>query len=399
MKTELMQTNRIQVLKNAFFFCAYTIWMIRMFVKTTFFYSVPLVQAWNDYALDVVILLCIAAAVLDFELKIKEILLLFAICLFYWIAYATGAGGILGGTILLYAGRKVPYRKIVAYTFVLLGGLLIFTVCSSLLGVIENHMFVQEGGRIRYGVGFLYCSYASHYLLLFFMLYFVVRKRVRIYEVILLIALNIGGYLITDTKTDMISLGLMLIVTAFLRLLRAKKKVLQMLSYVMATIPFFFWGISLYTAKAFNWSSESWVKLDYVLNGRLALGNKALQEYPIRVFGQKIHWIGGSAMVKDPTLIYNYVDNNYLSVTLQMGVLFAFFMCLAYGRAAYVAIRKEQFALAAGLFVFMVVGLVNPEMRNLLYNTFLLVLLKPADQFEGIEKWKPKKEWKMKENG
>ncbi len=399
MKTEQMQLSQVQILRNSFFFVAYTIWMLRTFIKTTFFYSAPLVQAWNDRALDIVILICIAAIAVDFEVKYKEILLLCFICLFYWIAYATGAGGILGTVLLVYAGRKVPYRKIVCYTFVLLSGLLIITVCSSLLGVIENHVFVQYGGRVRYGVGFLYCSYASHYLLLFFMLYFVVRKRVRLYEVMLLIALNIGGYFVTDTKTDILSLVMMLLGTAFLRLLRSKKRVLQILSYILFLVPFAFWGLSLYMAKAFDWMVPFWLKLNFALNGRLDLGSKALQEYPIRLFGQKIRWVGGSAMVKDPTLTYNYVDNNYLSVTLQMGVLFAFFMCLAYGRAVYVAIQKEQFALAAGIFVFMVIGLINPEMRNLLYNTFLLVLLKPADQFEGIEIWKPRKEWKMKENG
>ena len=383
--------KRVQTIKNSIFFLAYTIWMVRAFVKTTFYYSASLVQTWDDRALDAVILLCILVVAMDFKVNLKETLLLFLICLFYWLAISTGAGNVLGTLILVYAGRKVPYRKIVGYTFVLMGFLLVFTVGSSLLGIIENHKFVQEGDRVRYGLGFLYCSYASHYLLLFTMLYFVVRKRVRIYEVVLLLGLNFAGYFFTDTKTDILSLAMMLVATVVLRLLRNKKKALNVLSYVGALVPFAFWAISVAAVKYFDETSALWKRLDKILNNRLTLGSRAYLEYPIRMFGQKIRWIGGSAKLKDPSLEYNYVDNSYLMMTLQLGVVFTFFMCLAYGRATYVAIQKQQLALAAGLVVFMVIGLINPEMRNILYNTFLLVLLKPADMFEGIETWRPRK--------
>lgn len=377
---------KIPKCRNILFLIAYTIWMVRVFFNTTYFYTAPMFVTFKEYAFDAVLLICLFCIVLDFEVKIREIVLLFAVCFFYCICRANGAVSFSGAFVLIYAARKVEFEKIAKWTCVLMGALFCFVVGASFLGVIENHVFIQEAGRTRYGLGFVYCSYASHYLLLFFMLYFVLRKRIRWYEVLLLIAANVLGFMATDTKTDMISLVLMLATMLILHMFREKKRWRNVFSGVVFLLPFLFWGISIYTAKKFTWLSEDWASLNQMLNGRLDLGNKALAEYPLRLFGQKISWVGGSAMIKNPTKVYNYVDNNYLAVTLQMGVLFAFFMCLVYARAACLAIQKNQIAIAAGLIVFMVVGLVNPEMRNLLYNTFVLVLLKSAKDFEGAKK-------------
>ena len=202
---EQNQEKKIQIVKRVFFYVAYTGWMLRAFLNTTFFYSSSFARNWNEIALDIVVFLCVIMIAMDFRVCCKEIALLFVVCLCYWIANAVGSAGIGGALFLVYVGRNLPYRKIACYTMVLLGMLLLFTVASSWFGIIENHVFLQAEGRVRYGLGFLYCSYASHYLLLFFMLYFVVRKRVRWYEIVLLLVLNMLGYAMTDTKTDVLS--------------------------------------------------------------------------------------------------------------------------------------------------------------------------------------------------
>lgn len=393
---EQIQSKKIADIRNGLFLAAYTIWIVRAFFNTTFFYENPLFVGFRKYALDGVIYICLLCVILDFAFELKEVALMFLICLLFCIARANGAGSLAVALLLIYAARYVPFRMIIKWSVALEAVLLTFVVTSSLLGIIENYKYVQGGTRVRYALGFVYCSYASHYLLLFFMLYFVVRKRIRWFEIALLLVLNGIGYMATDTKTDIISLVLMLAGTVILRLLYHRKKVLRWVSYGTIAVPFLFWGISMWAGKAFNMAVPVWQKANQFLNGRLQLSSDALQTYPIHLFGQKIQWVGGSAKMKDPSLVYNYVDNNYLSVTLQLGVVFAFCMCLVYGRAMYISIQKNQLALATGLFVFVVIGLVNPEMRNLLYNTFLLVLLKPAEQFEEIESWQPREK---KENG
>lgn len=376
MKVEQIQSDKVQRIRNGLFLAAYSIWMLRAFFNTTYFYSAPLFVRFEEYALNVSVFLGLLCLVPDFEFRIKEIAGVFLGCLLFWCAYANGSQGVAVSVVLICAARRVPFRKIAKWTVVMLGCLLTFVVVSSLLGVVENHVFVQEGGRTRYGLGFLYCSYASHYLLLFFMLYFVLRKQVRLYEVGLLLVLNIAGYAVTDTKTDMISLAMMLAVMLVLKGFEKKERIRRWISYLAFLVPFFFCGVSMFVGQMYRSDSPVWQKMDAVLNNRLWLSAQALEIYPIPLFGQKIKWVGGSAKLKNPDLVYNYVDNNYITVVLQMGVLFAFFMCLFYGRAAYAAIRDGKIALAAALIVFMVVGLVNPEMRNLLYNTFILVLAK-----------------------
>ncbi len=390
MKVELIQSNKMQRIKNSLFLAAYTIWMLRAFLNTTFFYSAPWFQWWKESALSATLFVCLACVVFDFSFEIREVGILFLVCLMYWVSYATGSHGFAVSIVLMYAARRVAFDQIAKWTVVLQTTLLVFVVTSSLLGVIENHIFVQAENRVRYGLGFLYCSYTSHYLLLFFMLYLVLQKKILWFQMILLLLVNAVGFIATDTKTDIISLALMGVMTFILRAIYQKKRILRGISYVAFSIPFVFWMLSLWVCSAYDFASPMWQRLDGILNQRVKLGYHALQMYPIRMFGQKIKWVGGSAMVKDPSLVYNYVDNNYVTVTLQMGAVLAFFMCFLYGRAIYLSIQKKQLALAAALFVFMVIGLVNPEMRNLLYNTFWLVLLKPSEQFETIESWIPR---------
>lgn len=385
---EQKQEKIIQIANNSFFFAAYTIWMFRAFFNTTYFYQASWLERFNLHALDAVWVLCVFCIVLQFRFEWKELLLLFLVMSSYWICNATGVVSFSVAVFLIYAARGISFRKIAIWTVVMQACLLAFVVTCSLTGVIENHIFWQYGVndvRCRYGLGFLYCSYTSHYLLLFLMLYLVVRKRVRWYEMVLLLGLNIAGFLATDTKTDMLSLALMCATVVILKFLCIKKVDLRKISYLAFSVPFLFWVASFVMAKLYDPTSANWIKLNRILSDRLLLSHQALVDYPIHLFGQKIKWVGGSAMIKDPTQIYNYVDNNYISVMLQRGVLFTFLMCLSYGRALYISIKKNQLAMAAGLFVFTVVGLVNPEMRNLLYNTFMLVLLKSEKQFEELE--------------
>lgn len=383
---EQIRQNRIQIIKNILFFSAYTIWILRAFLNTTYFYQEQLVDWFSANALDVVWLLCILCVAVDFSFERKEILLLSLVVFFYWTCSATGVAGFPTSILLIYAARSISFRKIASWSLFFQACLLTFVVACSLNGVIENQIFMQ-GERVRYGLGFLYCSYTSHYLLLFLMLYLAISKKIRWYETVLLLAINVIGFRATDTKTDILSLVLMVMVLIILRVFEKKKTCMNIIAYGVLLIPFLFWAFSIWLAVAYDGASDLWLTLDQILNNRLHLGHQAFLDYPPQMFGQKIRWIGGSALTKNPELFwyYNYVDNNYLSITLQRGVLFAFFMCLAYGRAAYLSIRTNQMALAAGLIVFMVIGLVNPEMRNLLYNTFLLVLLKSKEQFEEMK--------------
>ncbi len=396
-KMEVMPSDKMTIIKNSLFFTAYTIWTVRALINTTFFNTADLYAAYQKQALYVVILLCMLTVAVDFRFQIREIGVLFLICLFFWISYSNSSLAYAASVALIYAGAGLSFRQVIKWSLVLKGALLVFVVSCSLLGVIPNYPFVQAIDRIRYGLGFIYCSFTSHYLLLFSMLYIVLRKRIRWFELVLILGLNYAGFLVTDTKTDLLALGLMLTVTIFLRLFYNKKKVLHVFSYIAFAVPFVFCVVSYWIAKSFDMTSPIWLKADQILNHRIGLSFNALQTYPVYWFGQNIEWVGGSAFLKDPTSVYNYVDNNYLTVLLQFGIVFTFFMCFVYGRAIYISIRKNQLALAAALFVFMVIGLVNPEMRSLGYNTFLLVLLKPADQFEGIELWKPRKE-RMKDH-
>jgi len=107
---------------------------------------------------------------------------------------------------------------------------------------------------------------------------------------------------------------------------------------------------------------------------RIALMFWAWNEYGATWFGQRIKWIGASVLKDNPDLAYNYVDNAYVQAFFSYGTVFAVLLCLGWGIVLYRTMRKGQYVMASVILVVLIHGLINPQMIELAYNPFFLLL-------------------------
>lgn len=79
----------------------------------------------------------------------------------------------------------------------------------------------------------------------------------------------------------------------------------------------------------YNPQNTIYFQLNKLLSGRLALGQNAMSEYGISLFGKDIEWIGFN-MEETLRGTYNYVDCSYVKILLDHGILFLGIVLLAY---------------------------------------------------------------------
>ena len=135
--------------------------------------------------------------------------------------------------------------------------------------------------------------------------------------------------------------------------------------------------ISFISSVFYNGNSSLFSKLNQLLSQRLLLGNNALSYYGLKMFGQKIEWIGsgGSGIYRTFDQIdYNYVDCSYLQYALSFGIVFMLVMILLYMLAIkheYLENRNYSLFIFAVIFV---ISIIEPRLLNIQMNPFILLL-------------------------
>ena len=114
------------------------------------------------------------------------------------------------------------------------------------------------------------------------------------------------------------------------------------------------------------------MKLNDLLSGRLQLQQKAIRTYDWTLFGQKIDWVGNVVRLQTGKE-YNYVDNSYMHVGLENGLLYLALALLLYVVIMYRAWKADDLYLIWITIFIMTISLTEPRLLELTYNPFPLL--------------------------
>ena len=142
-------------------------------------------------------------------------------------------------------------------------------------------------------------------------------------------------------------------------------------------MPFLMCAFTLLIVKIYNWYNPVWRAADRFLSYRLGLMQIAYLNYGIHPLGQSIHWVGYDyksvlTVVQEP---YNYVDNSYLQIAFNNGLLFLFSVLCLYSYGIYKAEQKRNYYLVFIYIIILVLSLTEPRLMNFAYNPFPLIAL------------------------
>ncbi|WP_462399555.1 hypothetical protein [Lacticaseibacillus pantheris] len=270
-------------------------------------------------------------------------------------------------SIVLASSIGVNFASILDYYIPLRFFELASVVIAARLGFINDE--VSGDGRNRHNLGFYWSSFAP-YMLFFLVLLCVQRYKGKLSGWVVLGSLIVNQYLfyMTDTKTPYLLTLLAIFVWFTLKysshirhLVMLLGKPLGIVLFPVLTVINVF--LSLTQAKG--------SVLDKMVAGRFALGNTALSDYGVGIFGQRIF---AHVHPEGPLESYFTIDSGLLRLLIQFGMIAFILYC---GALAILMIRLanegDVFTISV-VFLVILSGFSDPWNLYVDFDVFLLLI-------------------------
>ena len=369
--------------ENIFCFC-YATYLIFSLCSTTFlfqYYDVYVYRAIK--AIYVLLLFYIEFRDKSFN---QSRIIGIVLCLLLYLN-ASYIGGVLSDSLsilLLYTSRHARFEKIARLTNVISIGVLLVVIILAKTGVIEN--YISTGRATREYLGFLYCLFPSVILFNITCLTLYLSRhdqgRSVVAKITLLVLGNVLIYSLTVSRLSfMCSIFLILCFCLFkvlpgsLEKMSGNKayKILSNYSYVISCV------LSVLATILYN-PEISWMsKLNHTLEGRLSLETTSFYRYGFNLFGIKdIPWVGAGLnqygqLTKGE---YLWVDNLYIHITQQLGIVFMLVILILITVALVKCYQKKKYLTVFILGLISLRCLIDDLQMHLFYNTFLFIIPK-----------------------
>ena len=315
---------------------------------------------------------------LTIELNRKYLLVyLLVLCLFAFVGLKVKylRDLIILGYLTLEA-RNISFRKIIKVNVVIVGVIAVTTLMLFYCGMfksVDTSTFREDGITRRLSLGFGWTTYAPNLFMSFVLgvLFLRPSRKYRWFLIFVLILINYYLYKATNTKAvyyeTFILLVLYIIVEQFHFDITKPKlfRAVLPLAFIVGA------GLALWMSAKYNENNAIMSAINRLTTYRLSLTHKALELYPIRLFGNAIEWVTGVDLAQDT---YFYVDSSYMLIIIQYGLLvFAYIILLFTLIIRHFVYRKDNVALVC-LVVIAVHSITDPQLFNVVYTPYLLAL-------------------------
>ena len=367
------------------FFLALGIWIVRTFLATTLFLAQ--IEPVRPKPLLAVALALVAIGEARRTQDLRAALGIGAVALAGISFLSSGAFDLLAGTVFIYAARNIEFARIARFCLALVSVLLSFVVLSSLLGIVEDHVWGlgNPHERLRHGLGFRYVTFPTHYFLEIVLLYgYVRRERSSGFVIAILLALDCWIFAMTGSRNSFLLSAFFLIFLLVMRLEAARRLYTPRLQRITAAWIYPVGAVGSYVlARSFTYASPSLNRLNSILSNRLAQTHASLERYGVTFFGQHIRFMGNGLDAEGNQVKaqgggnydYNFIDNSFMGILVNNGVVILIVAVAAFTVLGIASARRNDRYLSAILFVTAIHSMIDPQLLDLTYNTFLLLLL------------------------
>jgi hypothetical protein len=278
--------------------------------------------------------------------------------------------------LFIYCGRKIRFEKIAKVTMTVSSFVFLFVILSGYIGWIDNYLYVKSG-RARWCLGFRYALFAPTYYFNIVSLWTYLRmKTAKIWEIIDLLIIDYWLYVKTDSRITACFTACLIVVPLVysLYLKFARDRLVAFKKIFCVTIPsFVLFGLLAILLTIMYDPQIYWMKrVNQALKGRLSLGQNAINNYGIHLFGKHIEMTGNGmdAYGQISTETYSYVDSFYVQILLRYGIVFVLVLAFMLTVVMYRSYKNNYFYL---LFVLTLIGIhyiIDDLQLYLYYNTF-----------------------------
>lgn len=272
--------------------------------------------------------------------------------------------------------HDLDFKRIVKYIMIGEGLCVLFIIMLALLNLIPNRVFGRSNSKVqRYSLGFQYATYPALFIWYFTMLYLYLKQnKIKIYEYIILLTINVTMYIVTDSRNELIFSILVISVSIAynkMKMPKVKKIVNFFAQYSIIT----FSVISILLMNLYNPDDNTWKKIDSFVSGRLKYSYKCKQKYDVKLFGNDMEWIGLSDIYegKYKESEFFYIDNSYLNILYNYGIVFLILVNFSYYYLIKKLVKKKNNFLVAILLLIIMHSFIDPQLIKIIYNIFILL--------------------------
>lgn len=358
--------NKIKI-TELLFYIFYSVVIFRYLIMS--YINIPI--KFSD-KIFIIVLIPISFSIIYFKkYNINELISTFIIILIsIIITYCSKQPTILITTITIILSKDIEFEKIVKYDMYLKGYIVFFTVIFSMLGIIENIKIIRYETSsiiIRNSYGFTHPNILGTMILLIIIDYIYINySKLRFKNYIFIILVMSITNIVTDSRTGLYIIILLLIIILLDNSCIFNKRIITSLSSVIIMCL----GIGSIIAAIYYAQNILFQWIDLILTGRIRLANIYLNIYPIKVFGTEMEFLSNSYKGEIITL-----DNLYVRMILNFGVLYFVFICLSYyklGRRYRKNLNSKKSIL---IIAFALLGMSESMGYNICFNISLFLII------------------------
>lgn len=283
--------------------------------------------------------------------------------------------------ILILGARNVNFREIIKLYFGVGLIILISTLGSSLLGIIKNLTYHRgETSVIRQSFGIMYpTDFAAHvfYLILAHVYLNFEKLNWKNYGIFIIIS----WLLIVFCDARLSAYALIVLVPVMIIGQKAKMgwNAPRIIANFYWTVPVILGYITFCLSYFYSGHNNIFLKINNLLSGRLVFGHKALNKYPVNLFGQHVvehGWggPGGMKMANNSPNNYFFIDSSYLRILILYGIIVATLILIVVTIISYRSVSKMDYALASIIVMVAISSVVEQRLYDISYDPFLIAV-------------------------
>ncbi len=303
---------------------------------------------------------------------------------------ADGGLAMLPIILLVWNSKGYSIEKIFSTTIITLLLSHLFVMLCVLLGVIKDNIDYRyigsyagsffSGQYRRHDMGFLvHNQIALMFLIIYLMIIAYKQDKIKWYESFVIMVLNYIIFHFFGSRTVFLLTTVVCIMYYVIRFIGSKKKKsslkdgkgLLWIIYPFCTL------ISFVATLTYNPSSRISQILDLFFNNRLYLSKEAINFFGIGIIGAGKY----AGTYNSVELVENTVDNGYISLFLQQGLIVAFVVIGIWCYLTYIAQKSGNKFLTLVFVVFAVENIVNTHLISYKMLPFFCILLNTKDKF------------------
>lgn len=289
--------------------------------------------------------------------------------------------------IIVLGSYNIEFSKIIKYILIVEIVTISTIIILSLIGVIPNYEYIRKSTEVsRYSLGFAFPSFSAIFIYCITCIYlFYKDKNTKLIDYIILAAVNIAIFAITNTKFE---LACSLIIIAFSIIYKycSNKMFDKVMVHIAKYLMIFLAIISIVISYTYSKNNSNYVYINKLLSNRLYLMNQGVKEYGIPAFGKDIDWIDQNEIKNGDKKgeKENVVDNGYINIILNYGWIFLLILGVGFYKLVELEEDKNNKFTKYILIVLFVHTFINPQLMQIVYNPFLILL--GSSIFENIHK-------------